>query len=272
VNHPEIQEALAAYAIDAVSGDELAEIEEHLRGCRSCRDEIDSCREAAALLGTTEQPPPERVWAEIAASLRSSLEAPAVPVPIPIETGAAGGDRARHGRRAGGRGTSGTSLPTWLVASAAAVIVLAVLTAVSLLALNVSNLNGKVHDLQQALAGKGISNQVVGALSGPHVTVPLAGESPTGAAKAAKVVIVGGGDAYWIGSNLAILPRGHTYQVWALSNGKIISLGVIGVNANGYWAFRVEPPMTQLMVTAEPAGGTPAPTTSVLVSGEIHAA
>ncbi|MGD0985530.1 MAG: hypothetical protein ABSA65_17225 [Acidimicrobiales bacterium] len=33
--------------------------------------------------------------------------------------------------------------------------------------------------------------------------------------------------------------------------------------------FRVEPTMTVLMINAEPLGGTPTPTTSVLVQGNL---
>jgi anti-sigma-K factor RskA len=68
--------------------------------------------------------------------------------------------------------------------------------------------------------------------------------------------------------DLGALPPGRTYQLWALSSGKVVSLGVLG-RAPQNVAFIVEIPMSELMVTAEPAGGVPAPTTPVLLSGAL---
>ena len=42
-----------AYAVDALDDDERAQFEAHLAGCPSCRSEVDSLREAAALLAET---------------------------------------------------------------------------------------------------------------------------------------------------------------------------------------------------------------------------
>lgn len=54
-----------AYAVDALEPDERARFEAHLRQCADCRDEVDSLREAAAVLGTDDVAPP--------ASLRDRL-------------------------------------------------------------------------------------------------------------------------------------------------------------------------------------------------------
>jgi hypothetical protein len=61
---------------------------------------------------------------------------------------------------------------------------------------------------------------------------------------------------------------GHTYQLWALTSGKVVSLGVLGPDPRNV-PFRVEPAMTLLMVTAEPAGGTPVPTNPVVAQGAV---
>jgi hypothetical protein len=53
-DHLEIEELLAAYALDAVDGDEAEEISVHLRDCAQCSREVSAYREAAALL--TEPP------------------------------------------------------------------------------------------------------------------------------------------------------------------------------------------------------------------------
>ena len=49
-----------AYAVDALTGDELDEFETHLEQCPSCADEVRGLRETAARLGlaTAIAPPP----------------------------------------------------------------------------------------------------------------------------------------------------------------------------------------------------------------------
>ncbi|MFJ9313632.1 anti-sigma factor domain-containing protein [Pimelobacter simplex] len=49
-----------AYAVDALDADERARFETHLSQCADCRAEVDSLREAAALLGIADEvgPPP----------------------------------------------------------------------------------------------------------------------------------------------------------------------------------------------------------------------
>jgi anti-sigma-K factor RskA len=81
-------------------------------------------------------------------------------------------------------------------------------------------------------------------------------------------VVLPDGTAYWVGDDFAVLPAGRTYQLWALASGKVVSLGVLGPDPHDV-PFRVEPTMTLLMVTAEPAGGAPVPTTPVLAQGAV---
>ena len=76
--------------------------------------------------------------------------------------------------------------------------------------------------------------------------------------QAAEVVITNSGQAYWVNSTLPELSGGQTYQLWALVNGKAVSIGLIGRDPTAYAAF-----------TAEPQGGTPQPTTKVLVQETI---
>ncbi|HEY1733950.1 MAG TPA: zf-HC2 domain-containing protein, partial [Acidimicrobiales bacterium] len=52
LRHREIEDILAAYALDAVDATEAATVEAHLAGCPLCRAELDGYRETAAALGT----------------------------------------------------------------------------------------------------------------------------------------------------------------------------------------------------------------------------
>ncbi|WP_447644328.1 zf-HC2 domain-containing protein [Nocardioides zeae] len=59
-----------AYAVDALSDEERRGFEEHLEACPSCREEVDSLREAAALLpATTETAPSPAIRAAVLASI-----------------------------------------------------------------------------------------------------------------------------------------------------------------------------------------------------------
>nr|WP_174268119.1 anti-sigma factor [Nocardioides zeae] len=107
-----------AYAVDALSDEERAGFEEHLEACPTCREEVDSLREAAALLPTTtETAPSPAVRAAVLASI-----AQVRPLPPLVAHGPENDAEASR--------STGTVVPlrrhrfrTALVAAAAAVIV-----------------------------------------------------------------------------------------------------------------------------------------------------
>lgn len=86
-----------AYAVDALEPDERDRFETHLRQCVDCRDEVDSLREAAAVLGTEDVAPPaslrDRLLTDIAAIRplpplmpeQAAVE-PAVPAPVQLDS------------------------------------------------------------------------------------------------------------------------------------------------------------------------------------------
>jgi anti-sigma-K factor RskA len=84
-------------------------------------------------------------------------------------------------------------------------------------------------------------------------------------------VLTRNGQAIWYESTLAALPAARTYQVWGLSSGQVVSLGLMGPDPRSFAAFMVGRTTTQVMVTAEPAGGTTKPTTPVLAVGVVPA-
>jgi anti-sigma-K factor RskA len=98
-----------------------------------------------------------------------------------------------------------------------------------------------------------------------HKTVELTSASHSGWR---ATVILLDGNGYLINPSMPAITRSETFQLWALSRGKVVSLGVLGARPNGV-PIRVEPTMTLLMISAEPLGGTPAPTTPVLVQGDL---
>jgi hypothetical protein len=82
MNHGSPHELSAAYALDALEGDELSAYETHLAGCESCREDVESFRATAATLAyDVDLPPlPETLEHRILDAARS--ERPNV-VPLP---------------------------------------------------------------------------------------------------------------------------------------------------------------------------------------------
>jgi anti-sigma-K factor RskA len=239
VTHEQIEEMLGAYALDALDPHERREIEDHLASCPRCRAELSAHCEVTALLGSPvgEFPAtaPEEVWDRIASSLHD--EPPALP---PLA-------------RRGSRRNLALFVPLGVVA-AGLILVVALLAA-------------KVGDLSQQVSSLRHQAGVTSVLLDPaHRTVEL-----TSAAHPrwrATVVISANGEGYLINPSMPPLDISQTFQLWALSRGKVVSLGVLGSHPGGA-PVRVQPTMTVLMINAEPLGGTPVPTTPVLVQGNL---
>ena len=154
-----------------------------------------------------------------------------------------------------------TGWPLAATVFAAAAIVLIVLLGVSTLHLQhrVNTLSASVHrgGLQQAAAAA--------VLNPDHTAVYL---TSGGGRLNAEVVALPDGQAYLIGSNLPAIQADRTYQLWGLVDGQPVSLGLLGTHPQ-LVAFRIEPAVTRLMVTAEPQGGRPAPDGPVLIQAAV---
>ena len=245
VDHTEFAELLAVYSLDALPPDEVSPLESHLADCPRCRAELESLRDVAALLGNSGLSAPQGTWDRIASELGLPPADQAVPV------------LAFQSRR---------RTPVWR--NAALAVAAVVVVVLGLLSYRVVNLDNRVGQLQASLGERGVGQLVTLALENPASReVDLTAKtSPV----RAHVVLLPDGTAYWVDDDFAALPAGHTYQLWALASGKVVSLGVLGPAPRDV-PFRVEPTMTLLMVTAEPAGGTPVPTTAVVAQGALSA-
>jgi Anti-sigma-K factor rskA/Putative zinc-finger len=259
IEHDELNSLLAVYSLDALPADEAALVEDHLAGCPGCQAELGALREVAGLLGSSGASAPEGGWDRIARELSVPPVSPRQPLPASEVVGPAQLPGAplpgAHQRR---------RPSAWRAGAFGLAAVLAVV--VGVLSYRVVDLNNRVDQLQSALRNEGTGQLVALALANPdHKAVLLTTKSSS---LHALVVVLPDGHAYWVEDDLSALPASSTYQLWALSSGKAVSLGVMGREPSDV-AFLVEVPMTQLMVTAEPVGGVPAPTTPVLVSGAL---
>ncbi len=283
IDHDEFSQLLAVYSLDALPPDEVPEVEDHLATCARCQAELASLRDVASLLGNSGATSPEGTWDRIVGELwaqtaTSTQTGPEQPTGLRQLTGAGqqtgAGEQAGAGQAAGappladGRRTGSRYRSERAWRAAAVALVAAFLAIVGVLSFRVVNLDHRVGQLQSALGQNGTGQLVALALADPaHRRVEL---TTKGSSLHAEVVLLPDGRAYWVDDNLTALPPGHTYQLWALSSGKVVSLGVLGRTPENV-AFLVEIPMSELMVTAEPTGGVPAPTTPVLVAGSLPA-
>jgi hypothetical protein len=262
MTHDEIKELLGAYALDAVDPDERTEVEAHLPGCEDCRDEVREHLEVASHLSPALLEPPAALWESISSAISQDAgangrsQAPAAVVGIEAARGTRDGrtrdavraERFRSLRRAG----------LGAVAAVAAVLLV-------LMSVQISHLNSQVHQFRNAATARPLAPAVAAAYQVPHRQVTLT--SATSGATA-KILITDTGQAYWLASTLPKLSAGRIYQLWALVGGRPVSIGLIS-RPHAYAAFTVGRAARTIMLTNEPAGGTPQPTTAVLAQGTL---
>lgn len=239
MNHDDAAQLLGAYALDALEPEEASAVAEHLESCPRCRSELAGLRVAASALGEHAGTVPPGLWDKIA----NQLSEPGPPLRLAPEVP----------RRAWSK---------WSLRLAA----VAAAVAVALLGLDVARLDSRVGHLQAAISKTGLLQAADAAALAPgsrHLELA----SRTGQGRAV-VVILPDGQGYVVTSTLPPLGSGSTYQLWGLSGTQPISIGLLG-SSPAPAAFRVDRHLSALMVTAEPPGGSVAPTTPVLAEASL---
>ena len=274
LTHFEIEELLGAYALDAVSPEEADAVEIHLRDCPRCRAEVAEHRETAAVLAYAGSPAPSQLWDRIADALEADDSAPpeldlarVVSMTDVAERRAAMEREARQsGRRPNRRERrrdERRSLPLRVAAASAAVAA----GVIGVLGVQVGRLDDRTDQLADALSREGLDQAVQVALFDASARrIEMRSEDGV---QFAQAVVRDNGDGFIVRDNLPGLADDRTYQVWAISGEKPVSVGVLG-NDPGVAAFKVSSPgVTMLALTAEPAGGAAAPTSAPVVAGML---
>jgi hypothetical protein len=244
LRHAEIQELLGAYALDAVDAEEAAVIDAHLAGCPRCRNEVAKHREAATLLSFSGAAAPDGVWSRIAGGL--------VEAPPPFELPRPVRPRPRH------------RPPVRAFAAATAAAVAAAVIAV--LGVEVVQQEHRIDRLAAISDRRGLDQAAAAAAVAPGArTVRLQSEDRTDAADA---VVLPNGQGYLVRAQLPRLGSDQTYQLWGVMGAQTISLGVLGGDP-AVTPFKAAGPLTALAITAERAGGAPAPTRAPVVRGFV---
>jgi anti-sigma factor RsiW len=193
MRHDEIQELLGAYALDAVEPGERTEIDDHLRECARCRAEVAEHRDTAGFLAFAGTDAPDAVWDRIA----GSIDAPNV-VPMAPKLGF-GARRAR----------SRWPQAVTLVGAAAAVVI-------GVLVIQLRGDDGRIDPLNPETFSAAMQ------VKGARVAHLTAGDTEL------PIVVTPDGRAWLEASALPALADGRTYQLWGMSDGEAISLGVLG--------------------------------------------
>jgi anti-sigma-K factor RskA len=245
VQSHELHLLTGAYAVDALTGDELDEFEKHLVQCPACAEEVRGLRETAARLGlaTAIEPPP---WMREQVLDATNRVRQLPPSGVRLITA----DGSRRRRRLSRR------LPRAIAvtAMAAAIVVLAILQV------------GTRHQLQQAQSNNQTIASVLAA-SDAHIQL---GSSTVGGTMTA-VISEHDREAVVIASGMPTPGDARVYQLWVMSGGSARSVGLLpgsGARATSPVLADDVQPGDQLAITIEPAGGTKQPTTNPIV--EIH--
>jgi anti-sigma-K factor RskA len=230
-----VDEQIDAYVLGALEPHEIAEVEAHLAECETCRALLAASRRVADLLyyavGTFALPP-ERVRQGILARIAQEQRPGAMPTPPVSAAPASFMERLRAALR-----------PRSAAAPA-----------------------HTADALQVALE----------LLTSPRVTVRgLSGTDEAPRAQARLLVAPERGTAVLYADGLAALPPDRAYQLWLLRSGQPHDAGVFTVDAagRGWFIVRARQRLEQYEVAAitqEPAGGSPGPTTPILVMGQLR--
>jgi hypothetical protein len=127
---------------------------------------------------------------------------------------------------------------------------------------------GRFDEALTAIEQFAVNNAAQAALKDPRAEqVKLASTDGTATA---QVVRLPDGTGYLLPDNLAALPAGRVYQLWAVRSDAKISLGVIGQNPD-VSPFRMTGPVMAYALTEEAAGGVAASQNQPVVVGFVKA-
>ena len=239
-SHEELKSLIAPYVLGAVSPEEIEEVRTHIISCEECMAEADR-------------------YASVVPPLGLSVRAETVPETLidnvmrEVGSGAAGGSPVSQPGD-GARGSNVTRLdshrPVYnIVAAAAAVVIVAILAGALITTTN---------ELNDTKAELSFQRERVEQLAETQGAMRLGG--PSGEAVGAMLPTDDGG--VFVVHGLDDAPSDHTYQVWLLDDGRMISAGTFDP-ASGLGGLRTDRPLDEVegvAVTVEPTGGSRAPT------------
>ncbi len=224
MDHDHIIGLLGAYSLDAVDNDERQVIEAHVEICTMCRTEVGHFQEAASSFAEGAAVP-WSLWQRVVRDIKTPDRSPGQPWP-------------------------------WLSMVAATAIIALVGVAV-IQQRRVVTLEATIA--RQTLAIEGQSRQLDEV--SPDRLLATAIDSPyartavlSGPGGSITFVIQPDGSALIVENTLPPLPGDHTYQLWAVIDGEVVSAAVLGPNPH-VASLRIEGQVAVLALTVEQFGG-----------------
>lgn len=273
--HDGFSDVLGAYALDAVEPDEAREIEQHLRSCAVCAQEVAEHREVASLLVHGGSSAPEGIWDRIAAELSPPPPAMRLTFAPIAEPGAEQDADAVHASAGAGALADGgappdpvslrehrraRSVPVKVFASALAVaacLLVAVGVVVVDQARRIDRMETALIDARPAAPGGGA------------VDVRLTG---TDGDLTAQAVVDRDGVGHLYAADLPAVPPGEVYQLWGKVDDTLLSLGAFG-SGSDVVTFQVDPErldgVQAFAVTRERSPGVVTSAQDAIVAGTV---
>lgn len=248
-----------AYAVNALSETERAEFEHHLAHCADCTREVHELRETAARLGmTAATTPPDDLKRRVLAEVAHTRQEPPhstdgrndASAPTPLR-------RARHAPWAG------------RLAAAAAVLGIAAAGAFGGM---VWQAHQELNQAQQRLQQSNNHNVAMSELLKAPDTRIISTSS--NGMHATTVLSHDVDRAMFLSTGIDKPPPGRTYQLWFISPSGATSAGLLEQDHAGNMKPIMAPIPSQtraMGVTLEPAGGSPEPTTTPVLTMKMPA-
>jgi anti-sigma-K factor RskA len=243
-----------AYAMDAIPAPDRERFERHLAGCEECAQEIASLREATALLGTAAAEP-------VPAGLKERIMATAAVTRQQPPAGEAATKLPAAGtRRKAGAWLRSLAWPGRVALAAGTAAATAVLAVAVVFGLADGSMQAQ---LDQAQA----SNQQIAVVLTAQDAHMMTG-SVTGGGTATIVMSHARRALVFTAQGLHALPASRGYELWLTGPAGTRAVGMLSPGRHGMTGPVVASGLRQgdrLALTAEPAGGSPHPTTPMML-------
>ncbi len=273
-----------SYALNALEAGEREDFERYAMTDPQTLQEVRSLSETAALLayGTAEETPPAALKADVMAAIRNTRQLPAASVVRDISSAGQGSGKPAKGRsprghaggsrRASSRGAQ-IQRNRWLPAMGAAAAL--VLFAGVGFGGWVAGQQSTQQDMEKQLVAIAAQQQAVQAQQDAVLGIVSATDAKiatTALSDGATVTVASSGTANKAAvmvNGLPALPADKTYELWFISAAGAVPAGLMApADPAGAGLQVLNGPLggaTHVGVTVEPAGGSPAPTTTPLV-------
>jgi anti-sigma-K factor RskA len=269
MSHEKLSELCPVYALGALEGEELRELEAHLKsGCPLCEQQI---REFEGLIATVPQAlpgiaPSGDLKARLMAQLDQTSQTREV---IEFRSPSLSLDRPKQAR----------FWVPWACALAAGVALVVSFWNLSNLKQDLSSRQSQLQrqntQIQQLLDQVEKEKTITAFLSNPEVRVTMLAGTPKSPASSGKMIWDPKEKrALFYASHLPVAPTGKTYQLWIIAQNKPFDAGVFAVDQNGNGFLKVDllseaDKAQKFAVTLEPAGGVPQPTGDMHLLGSL---